>query len=1219
MENKTSYNEDNLPNNEFSLKEENKDNLIEKNTNEEQDPLIIENKFSDTLKYKLKYAEIIKAVLNRDDVKYLSDNEFYCNILLMTPNKDFTDIISCLSLISYCYQSRESFENTYLMANKFEKNINSLKSVDQSFFLKVFCRAAYFFQKEENFFYAYKYIIKCDNLIKNNQTIGKKAKGDIKDYYEKMEKDFEDYLKKKERQFFDENDEDAFTKKNCKKILNLMDSIISYEYNNNNQDIEKNNDNYMYVINKQWAVKVKTFIEPYLANFTDKKNFIKKAFEPKSVYDYYFDEKEKQSSLFIYPGPINNFPLISFKDCWEDSANPDENIFLKKDIRINEDYALINSKDWSFLKEMFDCTNEIKRKVNNINLKKIKFLLLDKRISKRNETHYLLKQKYLQINQNSTIKQLKMKILSCVNNIFKLFNKKSKQNVCFYILSKDKKELLIEICYAFINGIPMYESLYIENIEFNDDNTLDDFFLQYDKSKHILIVEITNKNDLNFLVQINNKNNYKCSICNNTIVYINKKYNCDICHYSLFCSRKCAYRSNEHISLDELLNKIMEPKFNLSDLFSLELSSLISRDRNIGRIILKNLGNTSYMNSTLNCLSNTLDLTKYFLKNYFKNEINNANYYGSKGQMSQAYFDLINKLWNGRNEEINPKDFRIAFCNLNKAFINPEYEQDPYEFMTFLLDNLHEDLNRISNKRYQILEEKKEDENDEQASNRWWEYYNNRDNSIITDLFRGQYKTTIKCLCGNTSVKYDTYMSLGLPIPSKKNYISIKLFINNGNYIDLNVKANEKTEIKDIILDSINYLDKTKYFDNAKQIDNKNDLFNYNITDTPVNLLYNNIQVIELNKEHKLLNVYNTSFENINDKNPKLDDHLKYIELCEEKNNSEFILLEKDINSNLPDYVDVYAYPAAEIEKEGYLSLSFSIVFKILSYPIIFSINKNDNIKALQTKIVQKFQKIFENQYRGANSIEICFPHFNDKWGYTKIKQCPLCLKSYDRNSKYCNLSDSVRNNNIKISKLIKHLDDNINNKNIKIPLIFYAKSNCYNNQSRLYKGMDLFFDKKNEIEIESKKHLSLLDSLELFNKEELLDGENMLYCNKCKSKQKSTKKIELYRTPKYLIIQLKRFKQKKNSSLANKNDTFIEYKEVLNLKDFVVGPDKDKSIYDLYGVVIHKKYFNTNNFISYCKNFGYWFSYDDNSFNVVENPINKDAYLLFYKKTNFD
>ena len=74
-----------------------------------------------------------------------------------------------------------------------------------------------------------------------------------------------------------------------------------------------------------------------------------------------------------------------------------------------------------------------------------------------------------------------------------------------------------------------------------------------------------------------------------------------------------------------------------------------------------------------------------------------------------------------------------------------------------------------------------------------------------------------------------------------------------------------------------------------------------------------------------------------------------------------------------------------------------------------------------------------------------------------------------------------------------------------------------------------------------------------------------------------------------------------------------------MNLKDFVVGPDKDKSMYDLYGVVIHKKFFNTNNFISYCKNFGYWFSYDDEFFKVVENPINKDAYLLFYKKKDID
>ena len=800
--------------------------------------------------------------------------------------------------------------------------------------------------------------------------------------------------------------------------------------------------------------------------------------------------------------------------------------------------------------------------------------------------------------------------------------KKNKQNVCFYILSKEKKEILIEICITFINRINMYESLYIENFEFNDDNTLDDFFMKYDEKRHILIVEIIDENCLNFLVQLNNENAL-CSVCNKQIVNINKKFNCDICHFSLFCSRKCSFSSEEHLTLDKNLNKIMEPKFTLDDLISLELDSLLSRDCNIGRVILKNIGNISFMNSVLQCLSNTPDLNKYFLKQYFRNEINNGNYYGSKGLLSQAYFNLVNQLWNKRGDnEINPREFRNIFCNLNKSFINQDQEHDAYEFLTFLLDNLHEDLNRISNKKYQILEEKKEDENDEQASNRWWEYYKNRDNSIITDLFQGQYKTTIKCLCGNTSIKYDTYMNLSLPIPSKRSYIPIKLFTNNGNYIDLNIKANEKTELKDVILKSTKYLDKSKYFEYIKQTNSTNNLFNYNISESPINILYNNIQVIELSKEHKILNIYDSSYDNIinkidNNKNQNVNyiDNFKFIKLSESKDNSEFILLEKDINSNLPDYIDVYLYPVAEIEKEGYIS--FTKVFKILAYPTIFSANKNDNLKTLKIQIFQKFQKILQKPYRGyLNAIEICYPHFNDKWGINKMKECPFCKKSYDRNTKYCSPFDSI-NSKIKILDLIKNLNCISNNKNIKIPLIFYVKSNYYDPESRLYRGMNLFYDKKNEIE--SKANLSLYDSLELFSQEELLEGENMWYCKKCKSKKKAKKKIELYRTPYYLIIQLKRFKQKNNSSLGNKNDTFIEYKEVLDLNDFIASQDKNRTIYNLYGVVIHKKFINTNTFLSYCKNFSYWLSYDNTSLNIVENPISKDAYLLFYKRRNID
>ena len=117
---------------------------------------------------------------------------------------------------------------------------------------------------------------------------------------------------------------------------------------------------------------------------------------------------------------------------------------------------------------------------------------------------------------------------------------------------------------------------------------------------------------------------------------------------------------------------------------------------------------------------------------------------------------------------------------------------------------------------------------------------------------------------------------------------------------------------------------------------------------------------------------------------------------------------------------------------------------------------------------------------------------------------------------------------------------------------------------------------------------------------------------------RKAGKKIQIYRTPIYLIIHLKRFKHRNvfaKTVFGNKNDAFIEYKEILNLKDFVVGPDKDKPIYSLYGVIIHKKFMNGGHYYAYCKNRGMWITFNDERISICHNPIDKDAYLLFYKR----
>jgi ubiquitin C-terminal hydrolase len=54
---------------------------------------------------------------------------------------------------------------------------------------------------------------------------------------------------------------------------------------------------------------------------------------------------------------------------------------------------------------------------------------------------------------------------------------------------------------------------------------------------------------------------------------------------------------------------------------------------------------------------------------------------------------------------------------------------------------------------------------------------------------------------------------------------------------------------------------------------------------------------------------------------------------------------------------------------------------------------------------------------------------------------------------------------------------------------------------------------------------VSIYECLELFRQENRLSKGNEWYCSKCKEHVQAEKKMELYKVPEVLIIQLKRFK----------------------------------------------------------------------------------------------
>ncbi|KIK96766.1 hypothetical protein PAXRUDRAFT_10598 [Paxillus rubicundulus Ve08.2h10] len=203
-------------------------------------------------------------------------------------------------------------------------------------------------------------------------------------------------------------------------------------------------------------------------------------------------------------------------------------------------------------------------------------------------------------------------------------------------------------------------------------------------------------------------------------------------------------------------------------------------DMHINTAGLKNLGNTCYMNATIQCLSATVPFSRFFTDGGWKNAVNMINPLGTKGSLAAAFANILYEMSHSELPHLTPVTFRKSICS-HAAQFSGSSQHDSQEFLTFLLDGLHEDLNRVLTKPNNESTPEREAELEklpqQVASEQEWEIYRMRNDSLIVDYFQGQFRNRMECLtCQHTSTTYNSFMYLSLPIPSPKSQSKMSLY-----------------------------------------------------------------------------------------------------------------------------------------------------------------------------------------------------------------------------------------------------------------------------------------------------------------------------------------------------------------------------------------------------------------------------------------------------------
>ncbi|XP_023154178.2 ubiquitin carboxyl-terminal hydrolase 31-like [Amphiprion ocellaris] len=645
---------------------------------------------------------------------------------------------------------------------------------------------------------------------------------------------------------------------------------------------------------------------------------------------------------------------------------------------------------------------------------------------------------------------------------------------------------------------------------------------------------------------------------------------------------------------------------------------------------LKNHGNTCFMNAILQCLSNTELFAEYLALEQFKGGETTTNNDKAKsngvlvqkkassqqqetGEVTEQLSGLVRALWTFEYTPQHSRDFKNVVSKSALQF-KGNSQHDAQEFLLWLLDRVHEDLNQIIHPdirppRKPPVEEETVPEGSPLPA----------PGSFVQELFQAQYRSSLTCPhCQKQSNTFDPFLCISLPIPvphTRPLYVTVvyqgkcshcmRVGVAvplSGTVSRLRQAVAQETKIpaQQIVLTEMYYDGFHRSFcdddDDLEIIQESDSIFAF---ETPELFRPEQIRSKRGGSPHANLNQNNLKYGTDNN---RISTQIQEPTTPPQSPNK---------NSGQAEKIVLLVCNRACAGQQG----------RRFGNPFILYLERTVTWDILQKEILEKMKHLlrpgvfvqvgpFTLRVVGVVGITYLLPQ----------EEQPLCHPSVERAFKSCGPGGPPH---------------------VKIVVEWDKETKDY-----LFKRTeDEYIPDAESVRQVKEQHLqpqtcSLAQCFQLYTKEEQLAPDDAWRCPHCKQLQQGSIKLSLWTLPDILILHLKRFRQDADRRMKMQNMVKFPLTGMDMAPHMVkrsqsswslpshwspwrrpygMGRDPEDYLYDLYAVCNHHGTMQGGHYTAHCKNSidGQWYCFDDSDVHPIsEDEVCKQtAYILFYQR----